>query len=134
MQKSKVVRRVSCLIGMTVLFISGCSIEAPVGADQISVTEDSVSINELPNDIPLIDNDALYIGDVDDSVVTMYLTVSRGNKAENTDHSWQEVNGHSVYYYDNLGIERYQVEGLLQVGDENGNRHCQTWEIYFAKQ
>ena len=36
----------------------------------------------------LHDNPLLYAHDVDDSVVTMYLTVSRGNAAENTDHSW----------------------------------------------
>lgn len=52
-------------------------------------------------------------------IETMYLTVSRGNSAENTDHSWEEINTYSVYDYEAMGVERYQVEGLLQVGDEN---------------
>ena len=68
----------------------------------------------------LHDNPLLYANDVDDSVVTMYLTVSRGNAAENTDHSWAEINTFSTYDYEDMGVERYQAAALLQVGDENG--------------
>ena len=50
----------------------------------------------------------------------MYLTVSEGNASDNTDHTWTQVNSYSAYHYDELGIERYAVNGLLQVGDENG--------------
>ena len=50
----------------------------------------------------------------------MYLTVSTGNSAENTDHTWEEINTYSVYDYDKMGVDRYQVAGLIQVGDENG--------------
>ena len=66
------------------------------------------------------DNELLYAHSDDTSVVTMYLTVGRGNAAENTDHSWEEVNTYSVYDYERMGEERYQVAALLQVGDENG--------------
>ena len=72
------------------------------------------------NKVHLRDKDALYENDDETSVVTMYLTVSRGNSSENTDHSWKEINSYSVYDYDEMGVERYQVAGLLQVGDENG--------------
>ena len=68
----------------------------------------------------LHDNPLLYANDADDSVVTMYLTVSRGNAAENTDHSWAEINTFSTYDYEDMGVERYQAAALLQVGDENG--------------
>ena len=50
----------------------------------------------------------------------MYLTVSRGNSSENTDHSWAEINTYSVYDYADMGVTRYQVMGLLQAGDEDG--------------
>ena len=50
----------------------------------------------------------------------MYLTVSRGNSSENTDHSWAEINTYSVYDYADMGVARYQVMGLLQAGDEEG--------------
>ena len=72
------------------------------------------------NEIHLRDKDTLYESDDDTSVVTMYLTVSRGNSSENTDHSWSEINSYSVSDYEEMGVERYQVAGLLQVGDENG--------------
>lgn len=68
----------------------------------------------------LSDNDYLYADDDEGSVVTMYLTVRRGNSSEGTDHTWAEVNAHPAYYYDEKGISRYKVEGLLQVGDESG--------------
>ena len=68
----------------------------------------------------LNDNPLLYANDADDSVVTMYLTVSRGNAAENTDHSWAEINTFSTYDYEDMGVERYQAAALLQMGDENG--------------
>lgn len=71
-------------------------------------------------DIHLRDVDSLYANDDDTSVVTMYLTVSRGNAAEGTDHSWAEINTYSAYDYAEMGVERYQMNGLLQVGDENG--------------
>lgn len=70
--------------------------------------------------IPLRDNKLLYANDNEDSVVTMYLTVRRGSAGEGTNHSWEEINRYSVYDYEDMGVDRYQVEGLLQVGDENG--------------
>ena len=72
------------------------------------------------NDVQVKDKTSVYADDDDDSIVTMYLTVRRGNAADNTDHSWSEVNGNSTYYYDEKGIPRYGVEGILQVGDESG--------------
>ena len=56
----------------------------------------------------------------DSGVETMYLTVSRGNSSEGTDHSWSEINQYSVDDYAAMGVGRYKVNGLLQVGDEQG--------------
>lgn len=66
------------------------------------------------------DKDELYEVYDDSDIVTMYLTVSRGNSSENTDHSWAEINTYSVYDYADMGVTRYQVMGLLQAGDEDG--------------
>lgn len=68
----------------------------------------------------LRDNDSLYKVYDDSGVETMYLTVSRGNKSEGTDHSWSEINQYSVDDYAAMRTNRYQVNGLLQVGDEQG--------------
>lgn len=71
-------------------------------------------------DYKLRDNASVYEDDDEDSVVTMYLTVREGNSAENTDHTWTEVNTYSKYWYEERNIPQYGVEGILQVGDENG--------------
>lgn len=70
--------------------------------------------------LPIEDNSSLYEDWNYDEVTTMYLTVRSGNKADGTDHTWQEINTYSTYYYEKTGVDRYKVEGLLQVGDENG--------------
>lgn len=117
------------LLSLTIGFaaitlISGCSLtdEKPmVESEQTEkVTTDTVQKIDENMDISIEDNDILYEDDEDGSVITMYLTVRQGNAAEYTDHTWKEINAHSVYYYEDLGIERYQVEGILQVGDERG--------------
>ena len=72
------------------------------------------------NGVHLRDNPELYTVYDDSGVVTMYLTVSRGNDSENTNHSWAQINHYSVYDYEAMGVPRYQVAALLQVGDENG--------------
>lgn len=72
------------------------------------------------NEISVKDNKNVYMYDDEGSVVTMYLTVRRGNSSENTNHSWSEVNSLSVFDYEALGVERFAVEGILKIGDENG--------------
>lgn len=71
------------------------------------------------NDRHLRDKESLY-AQKDPDVITMYLTVRRGNTAENTNHSWREINQYSAYDYEKMGVKRYQVAGLLQVGNEKG--------------
>ncbi len=80
----------------------------------------TVATKEDINDRHIRDNQFLYEGDDPFDVVTMYLTVSYGNATDGTNHTWEEINKYSTYYYEDLGIERYKVAGLLQVGDENG--------------
>ena len=70
------------------------------------------------DDVKLRDNPLLYENSDPAEVVTMYLTVSEGNSAENTNHTWTEINTYSVYDYERMGIDRYQVNGLLQIGDD----------------
>ncbi len=68
--------------------------------------------------IHLRDKDLLY--KKDNGVVTMYLTVSTGSVSEGTNHTWDEVNTYSAYDYREWGVDRYKVDGLLQVGTEAG--------------
>lgn len=88
--------------------------------EQVKAEKAEKAEKEEINEIHLRDKDSLYENDDDTSVVTMYLTVSKGNSSENTYHTWKKINSYSVYDYEDMGVERYQVAGLLQVGDENG--------------
>ncbi|WP_367925106.1 CotH kinase family protein [uncultured Ruthenibacterium sp.] len=119
-------RALSFVLAAALVFsLSGCTASAPassasqseaVGESSSVVKEEATTLDEMH----LRDKSLLYEGHDPSEVVTMYLTVSTGNAAENTDHTWQEINTYSVYDYEEMGVDRYQVAGLIQVGDENG--------------
>ena len=112
--KTNRVKIVELLIAVLALLnLSGCALQ---GEHQTVSKAYSPGLDEAG----LQDNAAIYENDDISSVVTMYLTVRRGNEEDDTDHSWEEINNYSAYYYEELGIERYGVEALLQVGDEEG--------------
>ena len=107
----------------------GCTLEKAGNSSQDQTVQEDNETEQVKaekaekeeiNEIHLRDKDSLYENDDDTSVVTMYLTVSKGSSSENTYHTWKEINSYSVYDYEDMGVERYQVAGLLQVGDENG--------------
>lgn len=111
------------LLGLTLLTACSETDEGNNGSKETeAVSAEKAEKEEVPeiHEVHLRDKELLYENEDDTSVVTMYLTVSRGNSSENTDHSWEEINAYSVYDYDEMGVERYQVAGLLQVGDEDG--------------
>ena len=109
---------------------AGCAVlpagstESTAGSQAASGNKAADKVEKAPlediNSVHLRDNPELYTVYDDSGVVTMYLTVSRGNDSENTNHSWAEINHYSVYDYEAMGVPRYQVNALLQVGDENG--------------
>ena len=128
-------RKLVCILAgsMAVSLCAGCIGTAETvmeeakessSAEGEAITEEPEEIQKADtqeiNQVHLRDKDSLYENDDETSVVTMYLTVSRGNSSENTDHSWEEINSYSVYDYEDMGVDRYQVAALLQVGDENG--------------
>ena len=118
------------VIGAMLLLLGGCALSEGNGGDgrNSSQQQDSDPLASTPvetvsasvEDYKLRDKASVYEDDDEGSVVTMYLTVREGNSAENTDHTWTEVNTYSKYWYEDQGIPQYAVEGLLQIGDENG--------------
>lgn len=99
------------------ILLSGC--EAGDSSLLVSSDETYETSGDDAGDYELKDNKALYDED-DDGVITMYLTVGRGNEGEDTDHTWTEVNSYPLDYYDEKGIEPYKCEAVLQIGDEDG--------------
>lgn len=108
------------LVSMLLLLCMLLSACAP--SQETAVVENGAETSEAltVDDISITDSELIYQDDDEDSIVTMYLTVRQGNETDNTNHTWEEVNAHSVYYYQEQGIDRYRVSGILQVGDENG--------------
>lgn len=107
---------------LTLVFIislCGCN-----GFDQAVDTNLGTKVDaqdiETTTDIHLRDKNLLYTQYDNTEIVTMYLTVSTGNEGEGTNHTWEEINTYSAYDYDEMGVERYKVAGLLQVGNEDG--------------
>ncbi len=110
---------VSLLIVLSIL-LTGCTVLLP--QEEVVESPKSVYVPDLEYNekYKLRDKPDLYTVDKPEDVVTMYLTVSEGNEGEKTNHTWSEINTYSVFDYEDMGVERYKVEGLLQIGDESG--------------
>ena len=112
---------------LTVLSCAGCATSIPDESKKSQSSDSSQTHEQVKKSAEqsidgahLRDNESLYKVYDDSGVETMYLTVSRGNSSEGTDHSWSEINQYSVDDYAAMGVRRYKVNGLLQVGDEQG--------------
>lgn len=128
-------KKIACILAgsMTMSLFAGCIGNGDVvpeeknestDTEEPTASETSQEIKKAESrdidQVHLRDKDSLYENDDDTSVVTMYLTVSKGNSSENTDHTWEEINSYSVYDYEEMGVDRYQAAALLQIGNENG--------------
>ncbi len=95
------------LLGMSCC-LTGCTASENTGGYFKKQTEQQETIKGEDTGYQLTficrDKDSLYENDDETSVVTMYLTVSRGNSSEGTDHTWKEINSYSAYDYDKMGV------------------------------
>ena len=106
--------KIISVITAIIMVLSGCASE-PVQENSPYMPDGTAN-----EQYKLRDKDDLYTMYEPEDVVTMYLTVSTGNEGEKTNHTWSEINTYSVFDYEDMGVDRYKVEGLLQIGDENG--------------
>ena len=104
------------------LGLAGCGQDAADDEAGSAVDSDEALAVEKAStgDYVLRDRKSIYADDDEDSVVVMYLTVRRGNSGESTDHTWEEINAHSKYWYEEQGVAQYACEAILQIGDETG--------------
>ncbi len=116
----KIKRILSGLLCLTVLTsVSGCIKFEEANDTELGTKVDTQDI-QTENSIHLRDKNLMYSMYDNTEIVTMYLTVSTGNEGEGTNHTWEEVNTYSAYDYDEMGVDRYKVAGLLQVGNQDG--------------
>lgn len=116
-----VTKRILSIVLALVLSVLACGCSGFEDAidSELGTKVDKTDIETEPS-IHIRDKNLLYTQYDNTEIVTMYLTVSSGNAGEGTNHTWEEINTYSAYDYDEMGIDRYKVAGLLQVGDENG--------------
>ena len=109
----------------------GCTLEKAGNSSQDQTVQEDNKTEQVKaekaekeeiNEIHLRDKDSLYENDDDTSVVTMYLTVSKGNSSENTYHTWKEINSYSVYA-DTVG------EALNELGISSDDRLKTNYEL-----
>lgn len=130
MKRNRLISAVCVLSLALSLCAGGCSEKKEEATSGIKTETQTVKKAEKEdiNSVHLRDKDTLYADDDETSVVTMYLTVSRGNASENTDHSWSEINSYSVEDYENMGVDRYQVAGFYKSGMRM-DRPVEMWDM-----
>jgi len=101
------------------LFLGGCG-GMKTGTQKNLVSPDETYEKSSAESTVLTDRASRYEGEEEPEIVTMYLTVGQGNKEDNTDHTWTEVNDYPTSYYEETGVLPYQCEAVLQVGDDVG--------------
>ena len=104
--------------------VSSSQIIEGIKLSSLIATPDNTIIKEPVsniNDLPLQDNMDIYQYDDPASIVTMYVTVRKGNSSDKTDHTWEEVNDFTKWFNDQVAVvEPLKSEAILQIGDESG--------------
>jgi len=109
------------LLTVLAMLFGGCRGRGEgVSNELVSPDETYGKTGSSAGDYHLEDKASLYKEQDDEEVVTMYLTVGKGNETDGTDHAWTEVNEYSLDYYEENNLEPYKCEAVLQAGDENG--------------
>lgn len=112
------IKPIAVLMAALLLF-GGCAGPAATSSGEVTSAVNNGDAASL-DDKTITDDPLYYANESPFTVDTMYLTVRKGNESDGTNHTWSEVNAYSTFFYDDNNIDRYKVEGTLQVGDETG--------------
>ena len=120
------------IVVIVVIFLVAVSLQSLVSTPEIPeqlniqtlvATVDSPIITEIIgiDEMPFEDNMDLYQYDDPGSIVYMYATVRKGNPSDNSNHTWQEVNDFTKFFFQDMTINLVgKAEIILQVGGEFG--------------
>lgn len=126
MRIAKIVLVLFCWLFLLIAFLQSISAEGSPYKENLAGIPTSptpVSIEAPPDldGLPLQDNPNVYQYDDPGSVVTMYVTVRRGNASDNSNYSWGEVDSYSRWVYEGVTtVTVGKADAILQIGDENG--------------
>ena len=87
--KNKLICLIALVLSLAFCFggCAGMSDDDIIGDLGSIIGKDDINTEE---DIHIRDKDLIYENQNNTEIVTMYLTVSSGNSAENTDHTWRK--------------------------------------------
>ena len=104
-----------------VLFLTACGISVVSGCgsnyDERLSTDESYEKVPVSSSFQVKDDNSLYYSPMENDVI--YLTVGRNGTGSN-EHTWKEINEHPISWYDENDTDLYDVDALLQFGDEDG--------------
>ncbi len=115
--------RLLCLFLAIACFLSACSATDSEGSlfDRLLdslLPQTAYSKSENSPLDTVVDADSLYEDTLEPKV--LYLTVSQGNAANHSNHTWNELHVHDLDWYAETGEEVYRCEATVQFGDEVG--------------
>lgn len=106
------------LLALMAALLTGCAEPAPAPEAPSETAAAPTAAETEPGG--LRDSEELYRNEDPYAVTTMYLTICPGMGEDGTYHTWTEINTHSLFDYQAMGVEPYQVAGFLQVGADSG--------------
>lgn len=109
----------TAVIAVCAILLNGCAGMISETMETLVSPNESYKKADRSGDYSVQDSDALYRRE-DDHVLTLYMTVGRGNDKDGTNYTWEQVNARPLSYYETWGIEPYMCEAVVQFGDELG--------------
>jgi spore coat protein H len=119
------IQRKNFLIGLAVigLMFSGCSTKDTTPPSENTIPDSQREVSKAQpmdiNELPLKDNKTLYANQDPTSLIYFYITITGGNAADQTNHTFEEVNSYDLIN-SMTDTQRIKTEIIFQVGDQYG--------------
>lgn len=120
-------KRLLCLCLALLCLLTACGTSTSGGQTTGTLIDRLLSIllpqseyekaDHTPLDL-VVDSDDLYEDELEPKVI--YLTISKGTAANNSNHTWNELHIHDLDWYAEEGESIYRCEVMVQFGDEVG--------------
>lgn len=126
MQKAKKTRKkrpYTVLLGaLAFILLTGCSPAQPKENEKTEQKPEKVEIAQAEDihAVGMKEDTSVYDEDDPDSMVYFYVTVQKGDKGSDTDHTFSEVNHVVRFLNDSHVVNDVYAKAVVQVGNEEG--------------
>lgn len=94
--------------------------EEEAGQQELDELNVDIMPTESIEEVGMIEDTSVYDADDPSSIVYFYVTVQKGDKGSDTDHTFQEVNNVVRFMNDSHVANDVYARAIVQVGDETG--------------